>query len=86
MYNIFIPPISATYVNQSLCQLREINTSGPSRRWQDKKGGNHLDQKSNLQKTMEDIDGELHPVVDGQSLGENAKKKKKKKKSEIHVN
>ena len=45
----------------------------PSRRWQDdiaKEEGNHLEQESNRQKTMEDIDGGLHPAVDGQSLGE----------------
>ena len=35
-----------------------------------KKGGNHLAQESNRQKTMEDIDGGLHPTMDGQSLGE----------------
>ena len=35
-----------------------------------KEGGNHLDQESNRQKTMEDIDGGLHPAVNGQSLGE----------------
>ena len=35
-----------------------------------KEGGNHLDQESNRQKTMEDIDRRLHPAVDGQSLGE----------------
>ena len=35
-----------------------------------KEGGNHLDQESNRQKAMEDIDGGLHPAVDGQSLGE----------------
>ena len=35
-----------------------------------KEGGNRLDQESNRQKTMEDIDGRLHPAVDGQSLGE----------------
>ena len=35
-----------------------------------KEGGNHLEQESNRQRTMEDIDGGLHPVVDGQSLGE----------------
>ena len=34
-----------------------------------KEGGNHLEQESNRQKTMEDIDGGLHPAVDcGQSL------------------
>ena len=36
----------------------------------DKEGGSHLEQESNRQKTMEDIDGGLHPAVDGQSLGE----------------
>ena len=35
-----------------------------------KEGGNHLKQESNRQKAMEDIDGGLHPAVDGQSLGE----------------
>ena len=35
-----------------------------------KEGGNHLEQESNRQKTMEDTDGGLHPAVDGQSLGE----------------
>ena len=35
-----------------------------------KDGGNQLEHKSNKQKTMEDIDGGLHPAVDGQSLGE----------------
>ena len=32
--------------------------------------GNHLEQESNRQEAMEDIDGGLHPAVDGQSLGE----------------
>ena len=35
-----------------------------------KEGGNHLDQDSNRQKTMEDTDRGLHPAVNGQSLGE----------------
>ena len=35
-----------------------------------KEEGNHLEQESNRQKTMEYTDGGLHPVVDGQSLGE----------------
>ena len=35
-----------------------------------KGGGNHLEQESNRQKAMEDIDTGLHPAVDGQSLGE----------------
>ena len=35
-----------------------------------KEGGNHLEQESNRQRTMEDIDGGLHPAVDRQSLGE----------------
>ena len=29
-----------------------------------------MKQESNRQKAMEDIDGGLHPAVDGQSLGE----------------
>ena len=33
-----------------------------------KEEGNHLDQGSNRQTTMEDTDGGLHPEVDGQSL------------------
>ena len=37
---------------------------------QNKEGGNRLEQESNRQKTMEGIDGVLHPAVDGQSLGE----------------
>ena len=48
----------------------------PSRRWTDditRKEGTTLDQESNRQKTMEDIDGGLHPAVDGQSLGERQK-------------
>ena len=45
----------------------------PSREWQDdiaKEGGNHQEQESNRQRTMEGIDEGLHPAVDGQSLGE----------------
>ena len=30
-----------------------------------KEGGNHLEQESNSQKTMDGIDGGLHPAVDG---------------------
>ena len=44
----------------------------PSRRWQDdiaKKEGT-IWNRNNRQKTMEGIDGGLHPEVDGQSLGE----------------
>ena len=33
-------------------------------------GRNHLEQKSNRQRTIKDIDGGQHPAVDGQSLGE----------------
>ena len=39
-------------------------------RRRNKEGGNHLEQESNRQKTKEDIDGMLHPAVDGQSLGD----------------
>ena len=35
-----------------------------------KEGRNHLDQESNRQTTMEDIDGGLHPAVNGQNLDE----------------
>ena len=35
-----------------------------------KKVGNHLEHESNRQRTMEGIDGGLHPAVDGQRLGE----------------
>ena len=35
-----------------------------------KERGNHLDQETSRQKAMGDIDGRLHPAVDGQSLGE----------------
>ena len=35
-----------------------------------KEGGNHLEQESNRQRTIEGTDGVLHPAVDGQSLGE----------------
>ena len=44
-------------------------------RRQNKEGGNHLDQESDRQKTMEDIDLGLHPAVDGQSIGERWKAK-----------
>ena len=43
-----------------------------------KEGGNHLEQESNRQRTMEDIDGGLHPEVDGQSLGERWGKSEKR--------
>ena len=42
-----------------------------------KEGGNHLDEENNRQKTMEDIDGGLHPAVDGQCLGERQNKTEK---------
>ena len=35
-----------------------------------KEGGNHLDQESNRQKTIEGTDRGLHPAMDGQSLGD----------------
>ena len=40
-----------------------------------KEGGNHLDQESNRQKTMEGTDGGLHPAVNGQSLDERRNRK-----------
>ena len=41
-----------------------------------REGGNHLDYEGNRQTTMEDIDGGLHPAVDGQSLDKDDIKKK----------
>ena len=35
-----------------------------------KEGGNHLEQESIRQKTVEDIERGLHPAMDGQILGE----------------
>ena len=40
-----------------------------------REGGNHLDLESNRQTAMEDIDGGLHPAVDGQSLDEDEERK-----------
>ena len=39
-------------------------------RRQNKEGGSHMEQESIRQKTIEDIDGGLHPAVDGKSLRE----------------
>ena len=39
-------------------------------RLHDKEGGNHLEQESNRQRTMEGIDRGLHLAVDGQSPGD----------------
>ena len=39
-------------------------------RRQNMEGGNHLEQESNRQKSVEDIVGGQHPAVDGQRLGE----------------
>ena len=50
-------------------------TKQKTARQHNKEGVNHLDQESNKQKTMEDTDEELHPAVDGQSLGERRKAK-----------
>ena len=52
---------------------RKRSRGRPSRRWQDditEKEGTTWIRKSNRQTTMEDIDGGLHPAVDGQSLDE----------------
>ena len=51
-------------------EREEIKTNQKMARLHNKDGGNHQEQESNRQKTMEDIDGGLHPAVDGQSLGE----------------
>ena len=48
-------------------EMEEIKrtTKQKMARQHNKQGGNHLEQESNRQKTMEDIDGGLHPTVDG---------------------
>ena len=48
----------------------ERTTKQKMARWHNREGGNHLDWESNRQTKMEDIDGGLHPAVDGQSLDE----------------
>ena len=48
----------------------ERTTKQKMARWHNREGGNHLDKESNRQTKMEDIDGGLHPAVDGQSLDE----------------
>ena len=48
-----------------------------------REGGNHLDEESNRQTTMEDIDGGLHPVVDGQSLDEDEDEDEDEVKSQL---
>ena len=48
----------------------ERTTKQKMARRHNREGGNHLDQESNGQKTMEDIDRGLYPAVDGQSLDE----------------
>ena len=54
-------------------EIKRTTTQKMTRR-HNKEEGNHLDQESSRQKTMEDTDGGLHPAVDGQSLGERRKK------------
>ena len=44
-----------------------------------KEGGNHLDQESNRQKTMEDIDRGLHPAKDVECQVINSQKKQTSK-------
>ena len=46
----------------------EGTTKQKMTRRQSKEGGNHLEQESNRQRTMEGINGGLHPAVDGRSL------------------
>ena len=67
---------SRTALDRQQWQPRRENRSreGPPRQtaagWRDEEGGNHLEQDSTRQATMEDTGGGLHPVVDGQSLSE----------------
>ena len=56
-----------------VAQQKKVITGTTSRRCQDhiaKKKGATWKKENNRQKTMGDIDGGLHPAVDGQSLGE----------------
>ena len=55
-------------------QIKRTTMQKMARR-HDKEGGNHLEQESNRQKTMEYIDGGLDPAVAGQSLDERWKVK-----------
>ena len=50
-------------------EIRSTTNQKMARR-HNKEGRNHLEQESNRQTTMGDIDGGLHPAADGQSLGE----------------
>ena len=47
-------------------EIKETTKQKMARR-HNTEGGNHLEQESNRQKTMEDIDGGLYPAVDGQT-------------------
>ena len=50
-------------------EIKETTKQKKARR-HNREGGNHLDQEGDRRTTMEDIDGGLHPAVDGQSLDE----------------
>ena len=50
-------------------EIKRTNKQKMARR-HNREGGNHLEQESNRQRTMEDTDGGRHPAVDGQSLDE----------------
>ena len=50
-------------------EIKRVTKQKMARR-HNKERGNHLEQESNRQKTMEDIDGGLYPAVDGKSHNE----------------
>ena len=50
-------------------EIKETTKQKMARR-HSKEGGDHLEQESNRQKTMEGNDGGLHSAMYGQSLGE----------------
>ena len=50
-------------------EIKRMTTQKMARR-HNKERGNHLDQESIRQTTIEGSDGGLHPAVDGQSLDE----------------
>ena len=69
---VFPARLRPSVVQREKVSRSRIESLGFSMRQQrhSKEGGNHLEQESNRQKTMEGIDGGLHPAVDGQSPGE----------------
>ena len=68
MKDIIAGPNAAQSGNQGEEEIKGMTKQKMARRHNT--GGDHLEQESNRQKTMEGIARGLHPAVDGQSLGE----------------